>query len=265
MLGRPRTRVLVLGARDVGKSTFALALLSAAREAGERAALLDCDVGQKMVGPPACVTLGRLRPGGGLDLAGLAFVDATDPVRGWRSISAGAQRLASGSRAGLLVINTGGLLAGPGRRLKAAKAAALAPDMAVALGDDVDLEALLQDLAGIPVLRLAPSARARRKTEGERRAARQSAFARYFATAREARAPLAAFSDDHTLAEPPQMRSLLGLVGGSGRVLGLGIVVGVSAHEVRYLAPPLRGAVALLRGGALVLDESFRERRRPSG
>ena len=58
-------RVLVLGAPDAGKSTFRGMLLAHAAGQSRRAALLDADPGQKHVGPPACVTLGRMGEGGG--------------------------------------------------------------------------------------------------------------------------------------------------------------------------------------------------------
>src|SRR4051812_8774351 len=71
-------RVLVLGATDSGKSSFCRALL---RQAGQDGAVLDADPAQKLVGPPACVTLGR---GAGPSLAALSFVGTLDPLRGWR-------------------------------------------------------------------------------------------------------------------------------------------------------------------------------------
>src|SRR3954451_21991417 len=63
---------LVLGAADVGKSTFCRFLLGHLRARGRRTALLDTDVGQKTVGPPACVTLA------GADRSALFFVGTTD-------------------------------------------------------------------------------------------------------------------------------------------------------------------------------------------
>ncbi len=50
-------RVMVLGAADGGKSTFCRFLLDELRARDRRAALLDADIGQKTVSPPACVTL----------------------------------------------------------------------------------------------------------------------------------------------------------------------------------------------------------------
>src|SRR3954447_17169286 len=73
-------RVMVIGAADVGKSTFCRILLGAARASGRTAALLDTDVGQKTVGPPACVTASEASG------SRLVFVGTTDPVRGRRHV-----------------------------------------------------------------------------------------------------------------------------------------------------------------------------------
>jgi polynucleotide 5'-hydroxyl-kinase GRC3/NOL9 len=72
-------RVLVLGAKDAGKSSFCRVLLRQAARAGRPAELLDADPGQKLVGPPACVTLAR---GPSPMPAALAFVGTLDPLRG---------------------------------------------------------------------------------------------------------------------------------------------------------------------------------------
>jgi polynucleotide 5'-hydroxyl-kinase GRC3/NOL9 len=252
-------RVLLLGPRDAGKSTFTLSFLQAAAARTIPAAILDLDVGQKLVGPPACVTLGCLGPHG-LDLTGLAFVGTTDPVRGWRPLMAGAERLSREAPQGSLVINTGGLLAGPGRRLKAEKIAVLQPDLLIAIGTDPDLEALLA-VGHAPALRLAPSPLARRKTEGERRAARREAFRAYFAGARGHAGPLA----DPALAEAPP-GTLLGLADAAGRDIGVGLLreADPASGIVRYSAPALPRDPAAIRASALVLREDCSEmRRRP--
>jgi polynucleotide 5'-hydroxyl-kinase GRC3/NOL9 len=150
-------RVLVLGATDSGKSSFCRALL---RQAGQDGAVLDADPAQKLVGPPACVTLGR---GAGPSLAALSFVGTLDPLRGWRRLVGGTARLAAEAAGGdLLVVNTSGLLAGAGQRLKAAKIAAVRPQLLVALGEDPRLDPILADHAAIPALRLGRSPLARR-------------------------------------------------------------------------------------------------------
>ena len=54
---RRRGVVLLLGAADTGKTTFARKLLAAAIAAGKRAAFVDADIGESTVGPPTCVGL----------------------------------------------------------------------------------------------------------------------------------------------------------------------------------------------------------------
>jgi polynucleotide 5'-hydroxyl-kinase GRC3/NOL9 len=142
----------VLGPADAGKSTLCRFLLTEAATAGRSAALLDTDLGQKAVGPPACVTLGR--PGEDcLELTALAFAGVTDPVRAQARVAAGVERLAAGARAELVVADSDGLLGGPGRRLKAGLIRTLGPDLLVGLGDDPALEAVLASHGDMPTLR----------------------------------------------------------------------------------------------------------------
>lgn len=54
---RRRGVVLLLGAADTGKTTFARQLLAAAIAAGKRAAFVDADIGESTVGPPTCIGL----------------------------------------------------------------------------------------------------------------------------------------------------------------------------------------------------------------
>ena len=175
-------RVLVVGPPDSGKSSLCRAILAATAPC-RTVALLDGDVGQKMIGPPACVTLDRSSPSEPLALRAVAFVGTTDSVRGWKHVTGGLRRLAAGAEPEVMVVNTGGLLSGPGRSLKEAKIEALVPDLVIALGHHPALDALADAHPNLPWLRLAPSAQARRKSEGERRRARREAFRRYFADA----------------------------------------------------------------------------------
>jgi polynucleotide 5'-hydroxyl-kinase GRC3/NOL9 len=85
-------RIIVLGAVDVGKSTFCRELLRAAHQAGRTARLVDSDVGQKVVGPPACVTVAQATSDAELSLMGLVFVGTTNPVRAWRQLIPGVAR-----------------------------------------------------------------------------------------------------------------------------------------------------------------------------
>ena len=256
-------RVLVLGPADSGKSTFCRVLLRQAARSGRCVALLDADPAQKVVGPPACVTLGH---GEASALSALAFTGALDPLRGWRRSVAGVGRLAAeAAGSGLLVCNTSGLLAGAGRRLKAAEIAAARPDLLVALGEGADLEAVLAGHGTVPALRLARSPLARRKGVGERRALRREAFRGYFAAAPVWRLDLRGLRLE---GEPggeavPGPRHLVALTDAAGRDLALGVVLHGGATPGGMLplrAPRPETPVAALRWGALRLDEGDADR-----
>lgn len=78
-----RRRVLVLGPSDAGKSWFRRHLCDYLLAAGRRVAVVDADIGQKIVGLPAAVTLCHARSGEDLFAARperFAFVGATSPI-----------------------------------------------------------------------------------------------------------------------------------------------------------------------------------------
>jgi polynucleotide 5'-hydroxyl-kinase GRC3/NOL9 len=245
-------KALVIGAADVGKSTLCRFLVSRAAGCGRRATLLDTDVGQKTIGPPACVTRGDSH---GMTLF---FVGTTNPVQGWRQLIEGTRRLSGGADAELVVANTSGLLAGPGRRLKAAKIEALRPSLLIALGDNSDLAAILSDHPKVPTLRLSPSPEARRKTEGEKRASRREAFRRYFAGA-----SVQSFEGCQLQIEgreaPLPSGLLLGLSAAHDGPHGLGILVGYSNAIVKILTPVATSGVRRITPGSLCLNDAFAE------
>jgi len=256
-------RVVVIGPPDAGKTSLCRAILRAAAPR-RRVALLDGDAGQKMVGPPACVTLGRPTREGGLALRRLAFVGTTDPVRGWARVVEGIRRLAASAGADILVVNTGGLVAGPGRALKEAKIEALAPDLLLALGRHPALDELADAHPALPCLRLATAPGARRKGEGERRRARREAFHSYFADAGRRALPRALLRPEAgTGPAPPLPPGLLVGLGGEGRDEGLGLVLDddPAGGAVTLLTPVAGGEVVSLRAGELLLGTDFRETR----
>jgi polynucleotide 5'-hydroxyl-kinase GRC3/NOL9 len=247
-------KVLVLGAADSGKSTLCRYHVSRAAECGRSAALLDADIGQKTLGPPACVT------GGGSGGVTLFFVGTTNPVRGWRRLLEGTRHVARGLDAELVVANTSGLLAGPGRRLKAAKIEAFGPNLLIALGDDPDLAAILADHPEVSALRLSPSPEARRKTDGEKRAARREAFRRYFAEASVQGCDSRQVQIEGWEGSLPS-GLLLGLSNGHDRGHGLGVLIGYSGDAtVEILTPVVKSGIRHITPGSLCLNDAFMEK-----
>src|SRR5437764_3353946 len=76
-------RLIVVGGTDTGKTTFCTLVANEALAKGRRVAVLDCDLGQAEIGPPACVGLGlpteRIGSLGDVRPASLAFLGLTSP------------------------------------------------------------------------------------------------------------------------------------------------------------------------------------------
>lgn len=179
-------KVLVLGAVDRGKSTYCAFLSRRCLEAGRRVAVIDTDVGQKDIGPPATLTLGYPEATQALPQvppAAWYFIGSTSPVGHLLPMAVGLRQLLDSARAACVIMNTTGLIHGPGRVLKGYKIETVQPDVIVALEQGGELRALLQPYRHYRILRLSPSAYATIKTPEQRRAARERAFAAYFATA----------------------------------------------------------------------------------
>lgn len=247
----------MLGARDTGKSTFCRFLTATSMQSGRSTALLDTDVGQKTIGPPACVTMSDAQ---GLSLA---FVGTTNPVLGWQRLIAGTGRLAQRTKADRLIVNTSGLLSGPGLRLKAPKIDALQLDLLIALGDDPALAAIVGAKPSLPVLRLPSSPQARRKTDGERRAARREAFRSYFAGAAILRLNRTMIEEAGANAPLPA-DLLVGLSDREGTDIGIGVLWNAVGETIDVLSTVAAGTIARAVPGLLCLDENFAERPVPT-
>jgi polynucleotide 5'-hydroxyl-kinase GRC3/NOL9 len=194
---------LVLGAPDTGKSTLCRYLIYRAYAAGERAALIDLDLGQAHLGPPAALGLGFFPPRApgdeGLFPEGLHFVGQTSPLGAFLEVALGCRTLCDQAlAAGLtrVVVNTSGFIQGPGAlRLKRAEAELLNPALIFALERHGELQPLLKGLgggspgpegeaSGWPLIGLPVSSRAARRAPEVRQAYREERFRRYFKAAR---------------------------------------------------------------------------------
>jgi len=203
-LGGP---VMVLGAPDTGKSTLGRYLMYKAFAAGLPAALVDLDLGQSHLGPPATLGLGLFPPripgDDSLFPEGLYFVGQTSPLGNILEVAVGCRVLADqAARRGInrMVVNTSGLVHGLGAlRLKRSQMELLQPPLILALQREQELEPLLQalggqtipgdSLAGRTILRLPISSRTTRKTPDDRRRYREERFRRYFQEARRLALP----------------------------------------------------------------------------
>lgn len=234
-LARRRGVVMLVGAPDTGKSTFARHLLAAALAAGKTAAYVDADIDQTTVGPPGCVGVKLVREQG--DLERLATADllqfvgaiAPDGVVLQQVVATASLVDAVRTQVDLVVIDTTGAIGGVGgQTLKYHKMELCRPDLVVGLQRGGELEPIVGMLrrfftAEVEVAAVDPEVRP--ANPESRRAHRAKAFVAAFAE------PLQRWRVRSTVFAPTLPEGLdlerldgvlVGLQDGNGWCLGLG-------------------------------------------
>jgi polynucleotide 5'-hydroxyl-kinase GRC3/NOL9 len=242
ILCESRTRVAIIGPTDTGKSSFARALLAAAPPFE----LIDADPGQKLVGPPGTVSLGRLGARG-LELGGFVFIGSTSASNVFL-IARACEALAAASPR--FVANTSGFVEKLGARLQAATIAALDADLVVAIGEESALAPILEKHADRPVVRLEPSPAAARKTAAMRAGLREASFASALAGAESLDLAGIAFEP----APPVEIggrHPVCSLADAEGTDMRLGIVEAAENGRARVLAPAAERPVRTVRLGKM--------------
>jgi len=267
--------LLVVGAPDTGKSTFARYLYRRLCAHHERVAFVDGDVGQATLGPPTTMTLALGQPGDDrFPPAGprfRAFVGDVSPRGHMLPTLVGTHRLvykAHQEGAAVVVFDTTGLVdpAFGGGALKRAKIELLRPAAVVGIQRGSELEHLLVPLrrsCRTRVIDLPASRAAHRREVPVRQEHRVTCFGRYFRVARSLEIEwqrLAVFP-----APTFTLHRLVALEDGAGFTLALGIVTGCDLiRGVLTLYSPLSSLadVDAIRLGDLALDpRTFRESR----
>ncbi|HEV7368920.1 Clp1/GlmU family protein [Arenibaculum sp.] len=263
VLDRGARTVLLLGATDTGKTSFCRFAASALADAGRTVAAVDADPGQKWIGPPATVGLGYPMPGRPDPPAvALGFVGSPDPAGHFLPLVAGTMRLVEDAAADLVLVNTAGLVTGPGRLLTDHLVEAVRPELIVAIERAGELAPLLDANRHVPALILAPSPAARRKSAARRRALRRAGFAAAFegATTLAFDPRALALQRAASAPEPEPGASLLcAACDAGGRMLGLALLDRNGPPALRTAVPA--PAVAVLQLGTLHLDAEFGEIR----
>lgn len=187
--------LMVIGAPDTGKSTFARYLYTRLCAYHEHIAFIDGDIGQASLGPPTTMTLALRQAGetgfppGGPRLR--IFVGATSPRGHMLTTVIGLYKLVRRAQelgATATVVDTTGLIAPEqgGPTLKHAKVDILEPTAIFAIQRGCELEPILGPLrrsARTRVMELPPSSAVQPRDMITRRTYRARLFARYFANA----------------------------------------------------------------------------------
>jgi polynucleotide 5'-hydroxyl-kinase GRC3/NOL9 len=262
-----RGNILIFGASNSGKSSFARQLYERLLSTQRRVGYLDADVGQSSLGPPTTMTIAisgeeeaAFPPTGP---SRMCFVGSNTPCGHVSRVLLSLYRMLLFSireQVEALVLDTTGLVdpIHGGTELKWGKVELFRPCRVVAFQGRGDLEPVLvplRHLSGVRLHEMSTDNAVRRRSADERRAYRAARYREYFRDAR--RIPLPYTS----LAVFPEARflpgRLVGLEGRDGFTLALGVVERAD-EQVVWLQTPWTGRpkVAALRLGGLRLDET---------
>lgn len=188
--------VVVVGAIDVGKTTFCALLANQGIEAGIPTAVVDADMGQSEIGPPTTIGMGLvespIHATGEVKPKSLYFVGSTTPVGNLLASVVGTKKLTEKAHEigrNLVIVDTTGLVRGAiARRLKTHKIELLRPRHIVALqrtGEAEHFLRLFDTWEDCTVHRLSPAPSARPKSPAIREQRRTVRFHEYFLDGRE--------------------------------------------------------------------------------
>lgn len=192
-----RERIVVVGQIDTGKSTLVMNLADRMD-----AYVLDADIGQNDIGPPAVVSLGE-RIDGRYRMIDGYFCGSPSPSGHFMQLIAGVSRMLPERGKRPVLINTSGLVTGEiGRTLKTEKLNAIRPDMIIGLETGNELKYLdAFSRAGAMVVTFRPHPQVTSRSRSERERLRIANFRTHFQ---------GAFTSSHRLDKIGIERSLLG-------------------------------------------------------
>ena len=182
---------ILLGATDTGKSTLAKFLISHLCKRGLKVGLVDADIGQSFLGPPATIGLSvfKSHPDWEVILSPpeIFFVGSTTPEGHFpihlKGVKRMVDRVSSYGPEVILVDTTGFVLGEAGKELKRRKIDLISPRFILALQKDDELEPILEQYKENPlykIYRLPLSEQVRPKSLEERRTNRTNKFRDYF-------------------------------------------------------------------------------------
>lgn len=245
--------VVLLGAADTGKTTFAFALVKDALAEDIPTALVDADLGQSSIGPPTTIGLTLLRRGDSLEnprIDGLYFVGDTTPFGHLLQSIVGTKLLvqkALETGAELVVVDTSGLISGAmGQALKYHEILIAECKHVVALQRSTELEYVLHSVSNYErpsVYSLLVPIEARRIPPEARARTRRDCFQSYFEGARVFSLSLDRISVYPPIVDLVRRRDFLNLAVGlrdeECETCGIGIIVGQRPRDssVEILSP----------------------------
>jgi len=267
MIARKGGVAMVVGAVDMGKSTFCAAVAFHSLSFHKKVAVVDADIGQSDIGPPGTIGMGFAHPDmnrlADIPLISLYFVGDISPRGHFLDMVIGTQKMvqkALSMGAELVLVDTTGFVSGmAARKLKSFKIEAVRPNHLVVLQKRGELEHIVKGWERtdwLSIYRLPPSPLAIVRSFEERKTNRERKIISHFKNAFLLSLSFKeiAFRNSSIVSLEEEAISKLsivvgedlqnryvGLVDSNGEYLNVGIIEKIDfAERVLYLLSPLK-------------------------
>ena len=191
VLEKEKGVAILLGATDTGKSTLAKFFIFNLCQRGLKVALVDADIGQSFLGPPATIGFAVFKSDPNWEVVlsppEIFFVGSTTPEGNLLIHLKGVKRMVDKARSlgaeVILMDTTGFILGEAGKELKRRKIDLLSPRFIIALQKSDEIEHVLglyKENSLCKIFRLPLSDKVRPKSMEERRINRTNKFQEYF-------------------------------------------------------------------------------------
>jgi len=179
--------LMIMGAVDVGKTSFCAYFANRALKEKRRVAIVDADLGQADLGPPSTISFSRIakpvRDPFEIGAESICFVGVTSPSGAVSEVIDGIARMTGGVLklgTDLLIVNTDGWVEGEDAvRYKLALAKRIKPRMVIGIQEQNELTFLLGALTDVPNASIEPSPAVRKRDREERKLLRELGYKKY--------------------------------------------------------------------------------------
>lgn len=266
------TLTVIIGNVDSGKSTISTFLANQLSKQGLSVAVIDADIGQADIGPPATVSSALVKS----PILGLQdlepersyFIGDTSPSNVQTKLIKNIVRLKDSVSgfADRILVNTDGWVADElAVQYKLQLVGQIKPDLVLGLSGSNDLDPFL-DRAKVTSLRLDRSRYAKARTKGDRKKAREDGYKRFMSGSKISkldldRVKVRTFEDSAqtVFVNTRDFRGYLtGLLRDNDELLAIGRLREVRKHQVS-IETRLRGPPSILEIGGIQLSTAYEE------
>lgn len=267
--------VAVIGGVDSGKTSFCVYLVNKALKMGRKVTVIDADLGQSDIGPPATIGFSRvdtpIRDLFELEVENAYFVGVTSPSRSVDRVLDGLQAVKKWvleNELDLLIVNTDGWIDGEdAAKYKVQLVETLAPDVTVGLQYENELAPILGALKETKVFPVESPKAILKRSQERRKTLRELSYKKYLRGAKLQTLPLnwTAVTDAFGEKINPEKGTLrkgllVALQGEHGKFLGIGVLSDIDhRRHMLKVYTPVSEKISAICVGEVRIDKEGRE------